>query len=116
MKIEELIKILNAKIVSSNADLVEGKEIAKAFASDLMSDVLTLSEDNMLLITGLSNIQTIRTAEMADISVILMVRAKKISEEMIQLAEDSDIVLLECEYSVFKTCGLLYGAGLEPVY
>ncbi|PID95617.1 MAG: hypothetical protein CSA94_00630 [Bacteroidetes bacterium] len=81
-----------------------------------MSDVLTLQTDNLLLITGLSNIQTIRTAEMADINVIMIVRNKKISEDMIALANENDITLLQCEYSLFKTTGILYNNGLEPVY
>jgi hypothetical protein len=50
-----------------------------AFASDLMSDVLTLKNDNLVLITGLATLQTIRTAEMADINCIIFVRNKKVS-------------------------------------
>jgi hypothetical protein len=49
-----------------------------AFASDLMSDVLTLDCNGVLLVTGLCNMQTIRTAEMADVSCILFVRTSLI--------------------------------------
>lgn len=86
------------------------------FASDLMSDVLRREEEGLLLLTGLANLQTLRTAEMADISCIIFVRDKKATEQMISLAREHDIVLMECAYSLFKTAGLLYQAGLKPVF
>ncbi len=92
------------------------KQIAKGFASDLMSDVLTLDTDDLLLITGLTNMQTLRTAEMADISCVLFVRDKRVTDEMKKLAIENEMVLLECKYSMFKTIGMLFEAGLKPVY
>ncbi len=90
--------------------------VERGFSSDLMSDVLTLDTENLLLITGLVNIQTIRTAEMADIRYILFVRNKKITPEMAELASENNMVLLETSYSLFKTSGILYNHGLNPVY
>jgi len=81
-----------------------------------MSDVLTLDTSNLLLITGLANVQTIRTAEMSNISYIVFCRGKKLSEEIIELAKENQMVLMECSYSVFKTCGLLYQSGLKAIY
>jgi hypothetical protein len=88
----------------------------RGFCSDLMSDVLTLETDMMLLITGMANLQTIRTAEMADIHYVLLDRNKKATEEMVKLAVESGIVLLETGMSSFRCCGILYSAGLKPVY
>ncbi len=90
--------------------------IEVAFASDLMSDVLTLKNDNVLLVTGLANMQTIRTAEMSDIQCIIFARNKKATPEMVELARENDMIILECRYSVFKTCGLLYQAGVQPIF
>jgi predicted transcriptional regulator len=89
---------------------------ACAFGSDLMSDVLTLEEHDILLITGLANPQTIRTAEMADISLIIIVRGKEVTEEMIELAIENEITVLSSPFSMFKVCGLLYEHGLKPIY
>jgi len=114
MKISQIIQITEAKLISGEAFI--GNEVDKAFASDLMSDVLTLDTDNILLITGLINLQTIRTAEMAEIKNILIVRNKKPSEEMIALAKKENIVLLVSEKSMFHICGLLFKAKLKPVY
>jgi hypothetical protein len=113
MEINSLIELLDARIVTSHTG---NPSIEKGFCSDLMSDVLTLDTDKTLLITGTSNLQTIRTSEMADIRYILLVRNKKATEEMIKLAEESDIMIMESPYSSFRTCGLLYQAGVKPVF
>jgi hypothetical protein len=81
-----------------------------------MSDVLTLQATQFILITGLVNTQTIRTAEMADISCIILVRNKKALPEVLELAKQTNITIIECPYSMFKACGLLYKAGLKAVY
>lgn len=106
--------MLDAKVVSGEA-LLES-EVEYAFASDLMSDVLTVEMDNVMLITGLANLQAIRTAEMSDIGKIIFVRKKRATDEMIRLAAENDIILIECDYSLFKTSGILFENGLKPVY
>ncbi|MBK7174874.1 MAG: hypothetical protein IPH84_16975 [Bacteroidales bacterium] len=114
MKLSEIAVILDAKVICGKEHLQ--REISHVFASDLMSDVLTLDSANLLLLTGLTNIQTIRTSEMADITNIVLVRDKKADPEMLRLAEENGMVMLECSYSMFRSCGLLYNAGLKPVY
>lgn len=91
-------------------------QVNRAFCSDLMSDVLTLGCHDIILITGLANMQALRTAEMADISYILFCRDKSITEDMLELATENDVVLLGCKSSMFKVAGELFGAGLQPVY
>ncbi|MFP4061091.1 MAG: hypothetical protein ACOC2F_02945 [Bacteroidota bacterium] len=114
MKVEDVINVLNAKIICGEENL--GQEVQAAFASDLMSDVLTLENGNILLITGLANTQAIRTAEMSDIKHIVIVRNKKATGEMIELARENGMTLLECHGTMFKASGLLFCAGLKPVY
>jgi len=91
-------------------------QVNRAFCSDLMSDVLTLGCNDILLITGLANVQAIRTAEMADISYILFVRGKQITDEMLKLANENNMVLAHCKSSMFKVAGELFGSGLKPVF
>jgi predicted transcriptional regulator len=114
MKIKEIAILLNAKVYG-NTKMLEN-DVEFAFSSDLMSDVLTIKAQNILLLTGLANIQSLRTAEMSDIVNIIYVRGKKVSDEMITLAKETGILLLECEYSMFKTSGILYKAGIKPIY
>jgi hypothetical protein len=116
MKVEDIAKLLEAELIVSSEHNSHNGELLKGFASDLMSDVLTLEQEGILLITGLCNNQTIRTAEMANIGTILFVRKKMPTEEMIELAQENNINLLRCEYSMFKTIGILYSNGMEAVY
>lgn len=114
MRISDILEIINGTLVCGFHRLNDHVEVG--FASDLMSDVLTLQSSNLLLITGLANLQTIRTAEMADISAILMVRNKKSTSEILALAVELDMVIIECQYSMFRTCGLLFQSGLKAIY
>jgi predicted transcriptional regulator len=113
MKLSLIVELLNARVVSGK---IEDEVVETGFSSDLMSDVLTFDSDKMLLITGMANLQTIRTAEMADIHCILLVRNKKATKEMLKLADELGIALLETAMSSFRCCGILYNAGLKPVY
>ncbi|NCA85583.1 MAG: hypothetical protein EOM83_08415 [Clostridia bacterium] len=114
MKIPLLMQLLEARLVCGDAQ--NHPSVEHAFASDLMSDVLTLDTCSPLLITGLSNIQTIRTAEMADIHTLLLARNKKATPDMIALANQNNMLLLETPFSIFKTSGILYQNGVKPVY
>ncbi len=114
MTIKEVANVLGAEVVCGEHHL--NREVEKAFSSDLMSDVLTLDTDKLLLLTGLANTQTIRTAEMADVVCIVFVRNKQASEEMKELAQEEDLILLQCKYSLYHTSGLLFSSGLQPVY
>ncbi len=116
MRIDKIIEILNAKIVVDTTAEYKQEDFQHGFSSDLMSDVLRLSNDSTVLITGLCNIQTIRTAEMAEIKVIVLARGKKADENMMELASENDICILETEYSLYKASGELYVNGLNSIY
>lgn len=114
MKLSEIVKIIDGKALC--CDHLLDKEVKFGFSSDLMSDVLTLRDDDILLITGLANIQSIRTAELSDINALVLVRNKVATQAMIDMASDSDIMIITTRYSMFKTSGLLFQAGLDPIY
>lgn len=114
MTLQEVATILEGKVLCGEDSL--NQEVEFAFASDLMSDVLTTQVDGMLLLTGLANVQAIRTAEMSDIQCVVIVRNKNVTTEMVELASDSGIVLIECKSSMFKASGLLFQHGLKPVF
>ena len=114
MTIRELARLLDGEIMGAPVD--DDYEVTKAFASDLMSDVLRFHMDDTVLITGLCNNQTMRTSEMADLRVVLIGRDKQPDEDMLALAEDTGITIIKSKYSIFKLSGILYGAGIEPLY
>ena len=114
MTIREIAQLLDGEILGAPVD--ESLQVTKAFASDLMSDVLRFHMDDTVLITGLCNNQTMRTSEMADLRVVVIGRDKQPDEDMLELAEDSGITIVKSKFSIFKISGILYGAGIEPLY
>ena len=88
------------------------REIYSACGCDLMSDVLAFVKDQAVLLTGLVNPQVIRTAEMMDMICVVFVRSKIPTQEMIDLARESGIVLMVSDKRLYEACGLLYQNGL----
>ena len=111
MQLKEVKKLLDAEILSGE-ELLD-KEIVSVFACDLMSDVLAFVEDKTLLLTGLVNPQTIRTAEMMDIYAIVFVRGKKPDKKTIELAKENGIVTMLTDNILYTSCGVLYSNGLR---
>ncbi|MEN6618932.1 MAG: hypothetical protein ABFC28_05490 [Rikenellaceae bacterium] len=114
MKIVDLCSLVNGTVICGEARL--GESVEYAFASDLMSDVLTIKIQNFILITGLANIQSIRTADMSGVPYLLLCRNKEVTQDMIDIAEENNMLIIKSHYSLFKCSGILYSEGLKPVY
>lgn len=111
MKLKEIKNILEAEMLYGDECL--SKEIKVAYGSDLMSDVLTFVKSGSLLLTGLTNTQVVRTAEMAEIGAICFVNNKRPQEETINLANEKKIPLLATKLFMYECCGRLYKKGLS---
>lgn len=111
MTVYDVKEALGAKVICGEEYL--DRQVHTACGSDMMSDVLAFVKDQSVLLTGLCNLQVIRTAEMMDIICIVFVRGKKPDEGMIELAKEGDIVLLSTDHRMFSACGLLYEKGLR---
>ena len=110
MILRDLIQIINGTLVTKSTDL--NRVIKGGFAADLMSDVLASIQPEAVLMTGLCNPQIVRTAQMADISAIVLVRGKRPQAETIRLANEENVPLVSTPYGMFDVCGRLYDAGL----
>lgn len=110
MKLRQVLQIIEGKVISKDVDL--DIEVTTGGGADLMSDVLAFAQDGMLLMTGLTNPQVIRTAEMAGTAAVVFVRSKIPPPETIALAQQKGIPLLASQYTMFETCGRLFAAGL----
>ena len=111
MTLTEVLALIDGRAISAHTDL--NQEVRMACGADLMSDVLAFSHAGTLLMTGLTNPQVVRTAEMAGVQAIVFVRGKYPPPETISLAEEKSIPLLASRYTMYETCGRLYAAGLE---
>ncbi|MBO5453747.1 MAG: hypothetical protein J6A69_07275 [Clostridia bacterium] len=110
MKIREVAKLLNAEILTGTDYLDE--EVYSAFACDLMSDVLAFVDNHTILLTGLTNLQVVRTAEMMDMKVIVFVRGKRPDSDVVELAKKKEMVILTTELPMYPSSGILYSNGL----
>lgn len=111
MKLSEVCEVLQLEpILPADGDM----EIVAACGADLMSDVLAFSCEKNLLLTGLTNTQVVRTAEMIDLKVIVFVRGKKPPVETIELAKEKNIALYRSARPLYECCGILYENGLKP--
>ena len=111
MTVAEAVTLLEGQYFcgEENASL----EIASACGADLMSDVIAFVKDRVVLMTGLVNPQVIRTATLLDIHAVIFVRGKIPTRDMIEMADEADIILGGTKFPMFISCGKLYEAGLH---
>jgi len=111
MKVSEIVETLDAKVFIGQNQL--DLEVQSACGADLMSDVMAFVKERVVLLTGLVNPQALRTADLLDIKVIVFVRGKKPTADLIEMAEEMGMILITTKYSMFLACGRLYEAGLK---
>jgi predicted transcriptional regulator len=111
MKLETVRKILNCQVIAGGDRLDE--DVGVGCGADLMSDVLAFIKPDALLLTGLTNVQSIRTAEIAEVKAIVYVRGKRPDKEAMDLAKERGMVLLSTDLPMYESCGRLYASGLR---
>jgi predicted transcriptional regulator len=111
MFLSEIACLLDCDVLLGSERL-DAIEVNACFAADLMSDVLRYSHAGALLITGLASVQSIHTADVADLTAILFVSSKTPGQATMDLARERDIPLLTTQRGMFDACGVLYRAGL----
>lgn len=111
MTIKDISEILGARFIVGEE--WKEREVHTACGSDMMSDVLAFMKDQSVLLTGLTNLQVIRTAEMMDVVCIVFVRGKMPEPGMVEMAREKEIALLSTGHRMFSACGKLYEKGLR---
>lgn len=84
------------------SDSLRGVDVEGVIISELMSDVLTCEEDGMLLISGLSTEQTIRTADIIGCSAIIISSGKEVTPAMVARASEANIPLFSSDLRNFQ--------------
>ena len=110
MQLRDALKAIDGKVITTDVDL--DILVQMGCGADLMSDVLAFTHADTLLLTGLTNPQVVRTADMAGIRAIVFVRGKLPPAETVALAREKAIPLLASKYTLFETAGRLFQAGL----
>jgi predicted transcriptional regulator len=105
----DIAAALDCEVLSSGDD---GMDIEAVVASDGMSEILAFHAPGALMLTGLTNIQSVRTAVVADVHAIVYVRGKRPADKVVALARDNQIPVFLTSLGMFESCGILYTAGL----
>ena len=112
LKLMEVQQLLGATLIFGDHCL--DREVKTACGADLMSDVLAFTKDGALLLTGLTNPQVVRTADVGGLTAIIFVRGKTPSIEAEVMAKELDIPLFSTPHTLFQACGILYSQGMAP--
>lgn len=110
MKLQDIVHLLEGEFIYGSDKL--NLNIEECFAADLMSDVLAFSHSHGLLITGLTSVQAIHTADLADFKAIVFVNHKKPQSQAYELAAKKSMPVITTRLTMFEACGVLYQAGL----
>lgn len=102
MKIADLINILEGEIICCEDKL--DHEVGAFAASDLLSDILAFDKENYALLTGLTNSQIVRTAEITNACCVVILRNKQPQQAAVLLARRSGIPLILSRFSMFDAC------------
>jgi predicted transcriptional regulator len=113
MKLAEIKELLHCEVLSGEEDL--SMDISQVVASDGMSEILAFAKSRELMITGLTNIQSIRTADIAGVSAVLYCRGKRPDKRVIEFARQKHLPVLVTKMVMFDICGILYNKGLKGV-
>ena len=113
MKLSDIKEILHAEIIVGHDRM--DISIRRGAATDLMSDLLTGNNDGVVLLTGLCNVQAIRTSVIAGVAAVVLVRGKQPTPEIITQAREHGLPLLSTPFTMFTSCGRLFSKGLRGV-
>jgi predicted transcriptional regulator len=111
LQLAEIASILDCAVAAGKKHM--GIDIDEVCAADLMSDVLAFTTPGAVLVTGLTNVQSVITAHVAEVKAIIYVRGKKPDADAVRLADQKSIPLLTCPHSMFAVCGRLFEKGLK---
>jgi hypothetical protein len=110
MHLKDVIAVAAGTLLNPQVDL--NVKIRGGIGADLMSDVLAASQPKAVLLTGLTNPQVVRTAQIAEFRAIIFVRGKLPQPETIAIATQENMPLISSPFGMFELCGRLHQAGL----
>ncbi len=113
MKLSEICDLLHCKVLVGEEDLTT--DVQGVVASDGMSEILAFAKSKELMITGLTNIQSIRTADIAGVSAVIYCRGTCPDRKVLEFAKQKRIPVLVTDMVMFDICGVLYSKGLKGV-
>jgi predicted transcriptional regulator len=113
VRLHDVRDILQCEVLTEGDDLTV--DIQHVVASDGMSEILAFAKSKELMITGLTNIQAVRTADIAGVTAVIFCRGKRPDARVIEFAKKKKIPILATKMVMFDICAILYNKGLKGV-
>jgi len=108
MTIREAAAMLGAEIIQNE---FEDTDLAGAYTSDLLSDVMANAKEGGALITIQAHKNTVAVATLANITVIVLCNNRPVQDDdMLEAAKDEGIAVIRTKENQFTVSGKLYAA------
>ena len=111
MRLRDIVDAVNANVLAGE-EILPQRETTTVSACDLRSDVLAFAKPGILLVTGLTNSQVVRTAAIAQLSGVIIVRGKQPDADTVELARKMQVPLVSTSMHMFELCSELSKIGL----
>jgi len=105
MTIREAAAALGAEIVQNE---FEDTDLAGAYTSDLLSDVMANAKTGGALITIQAHKNTVAVATLVNISAIIICNSRPVAADMLEAAKDEGIAVFLTKENQFTVSGKLY--------
>ena len=105
MTVRDLVGIVDGELVCCEDKL--DQTVEDFAASDLLSDVLAFSTEKYALLTGLTNAQIVRTADITNAHCIVVVRNKQPQQAAVAVAQATGIPIILSSLTMFEACARL---------
>lgn len=102
MRLSEVLRRLEAEEIVPASDY--DVEVRNVCASDMLSDILATEKMDFVLLTGLTTVQVMRTAEISGAIAVVLVRNKLATMDTVNFAKAKDIPLARCRFPMFEAC------------
>ena len=79
-----------------------------AYVSDLLSDVMGKARAGMIWVTSQVHKNIVAVASLKELSAIVIVNERPVEKELLEQAENEEVVVLASNLPAFETVGKLY--------
>lgn len=110
MTLKELLNQTGWKLATPNLDT--SKEISGAYCGDLLSWVMGNGDSNQVWITVQGHLNVIAVALLREFSAVIIADNAAIPEEMIEKANEENLVLIESGLPSYETAKKLVELGV----
>ncbi len=110
MKLKELATKLELKAVTQKGS---DQDVTGVYISDMVSDVIANAKAGNILVTIQVHSNVIAAANLVDICGIVVTQGKPLPEDVVRLAEKSNIAIYTTNLNRWQVATKMYEAGLR---